>query len=693
MLARAGVSYRVPRGGPDAGATRHGNRRRRGLTYPRVLVYDPDPYLLFLVRAEFPEARAIPADDREFVGLLAKRIDVVVADLERPATVGFLTRQPGLAVVAVADSRRAADTLGGTALAGLILRPFAPAELYEAIWTASPRNRQLRWTAGPTPQGVPEDRQDRVFAWLLAARLTTLGLAAALEFSGTNTSAGRALALGLFIYVILTSLLRPRTMAWASLDLAAATLALPFTGGFQSPLAPFGLVAATATAYSWPSWLGPLVGVLPAGAAALWPAVSGQSGRVSPQVVLWFGLFPLASLVGTTLVRDKRRSAPGSDLGEEANRVLAALVRIARAVPGGFDLTAVAEAALEEVGESLRCPAGVVLLREVGLVRALGRFGTQGDVATTFAVDEFPPSLFGPQQTTTSGQWATAARLGLSGYRAWVATPLRREGHCLGTLVTAWWDGIPSESALLTIECLAAETSMALENAALFRRVQELAATEERQRLGGELHDGMAQALVHLRYELEGLARRSPSQGTISEEAARLARVAEGALFDMRSTIQGLRRAPDGGLVAAFGDYLRDLRSLGGPTLEFLAVGDTRFSPEFEAQVFRIGQEAVSNALRHAIAGSIVVTLQLEPAQILLRVQDDGVGLAAASVGQPGSGVGLQSMRERARQLGGRLVVGDAEGGGTCVELAVEAPSPSDVTMVRLAAHIQEPSA
>jgi signal transduction histidine kinase len=98
-----------------------------------------------------------------------------------------------------------------------------------------------------------------------------------------------------------------------------------------------------------------------------------------------------------------------------------------------------------------------------------------------------------------------------------------------------------------------------------------------------------------------------------------------------------------------------------------------RLGRQTERNVFRIGQEAVTNALKHSQSGQLDIVLSFDRDRVELRVRDHGRGFdPGATAGRPRDGVGLTSMRERAGQIGGRVTIGSAPGGGT--EVVLEAP-------------------
>jgi signal transduction histidine kinase len=625
---------------------------------PRILLVGSDPYLAFLLRLEFPEAEMVEAPA---VG----RFDLALVDLDGPQASDFLVaHQPPLKIIGIVQGQRASRMAEISGVESLLLRPLVPAELHRAIRsglgiddaTAMTERDQRPWFSG----------------WVSLARAAMVVLAGLLQILGPGLSPLRAALLVVAIVYAGTGLLRPRTRLVGTLaDVALAALAIALTGGVNSPYAGLGLVASMGTGLALGSRFGPLAGLLPAVAAI--PLAIVARGTIGPrELVAWIAIFPLASLIATPLLGGSGADGrAGRKMLTEANGVLSTLFRIARTMPGGFDINSVGAASLEELALSLHAPGGALLLREAGIVKLIRSTDSAIGQDLFIAEEDLPDHLFGPAtaavaSTELPGKLAAA----LGDFPCWVCTPLQRDGVIFGTLMAACRDHAGHQSAGLVD--LADQTALALENARLFARVRELSADEERRRLARDLHDGVAQALMHVRLELEMLARQgSRDPESVREETARLARVTGRALADVRSTISGLNPMASGGLSGALRSYVRDLQSLGGPAIGFEARGDASRAPAMEAEVFRVAQEAASNALRHAGATQITVFLDATPTTLRLWVQDDGVGIGRAATAST-AGFGLDTMRERARCIGGRLTVGRPPGGGTRVELFVD---------------------
>jgi len=253
--------------------------------------------------------------------------------------------------------------------------------------------------------------------------------------------------------------------------------------------------------------------------------------------------------------------------------------------------------------------------------------------------------------------------------------PLVVEGQEVGTWVLAARRGEEwgSEDERI-LAALGRQAALAAQNvrlvAALHAKVAEVeevhrrllvAREEERADLARELHDGVIQDLIGLRYRLEAL----------QEEEGRAERVGEihthvGVLVDeVRWLCSDLRPSAldQLGLAAALRDLAREVTARGLPVE--VCLEDVPLPDEVAIGLYRICQEALSNAWRHAEATRAAVTLACEEGGVVLTVADDGRGFDPASVRGRDRCFGLLGMSERAEALGGHLVVESAPGEGT----------------------------
>jgi signal transduction histidine kinase len=169
----------------------------------------------------------------------------------------------------------------------------------------------------------------------------------------------------------------------------------------------------------------------------------------------------------------------------------------------------------------------------------------------------------------------------------------------------------------------------------------------------------------------ETVATREPAAA--AEQLARLKALAQEALDELRGLIFELRPpdlARDGlcGALRKHVDVVRP-RHPGSITLEL--ADEVAADPERDPEILRIAQEALHNALRHARADHVRVRLRARDGELLLEVEDDGVGFDPKAPEVRSRHLGLTSMEERAARLGGRLDVASAPGAGTTVRLAV----------------------
>jgi signal transduction histidine kinase len=225
------------------------------------------------------------------------------------------------------------------------------------------------------------------------------------------------------------------------------------------------------------------------------------------------------------------------------------------------------------------------------------------------------------------------------------------------------------------LSLFAAHAAIALTNARLSERSRELSVLEERSRLARDLHDAVSQKLFSLRARARAaavLAGRDPARAAAEMEA--VAQLGAEAHAELRAVIDGL--APpelgEAGLAESLRRYAVLAGRAHGVTVRFRATELPVLEEQQEAALYRVAQEALHNALRHAGAREITMALSRSPRRVVLEVTDDGCGFAPDAPG----GLGLASMRGRAEATGGTLAIRSAPGAGTTVRLAVPLRRP-----------------
>jgi signal transduction histidine kinase len=228
------------------------------------------------------------------------------------------------------------------------------------------------------------------------------------------------------------------------------------------------------------------------------------------------------------------------------------------------------------------------------------------------------------------------------------------------------------------IEVLAAHAAIAIENARLYERSRELSVVEERNRLARDLHDAVVQRLFGVVLTAEAAATvldRDPAAARA--QVAKVQELAREAIDELRAVVFELRppELEREGLVPALRKHVEVLRRVHAQELQFRVSGDHRARPALDAEVFRIAQEALNNALAHGHAEHIDVSVEARNGRLRVVVADDGVGFNPESAALRSRRLGLTSMEERARALGAGLKIRSRPGKGTRIVLEVDVDS------------------
>ncbi len=192
----------------------------------------------------------------------------------------------------------------------------------------------------------------------------------------------------------------------------------------------------------------------------------------------------------------------------------------------------------------------------------------------------------------------------------------------------------------------------------------------EQRRFATDLHDGLGQELTGLSLLLSSLrsaAREAHSPHTPDLDQAQL--IVQQALQSCRTIARGLSPIghTEGGLIGALRDLVSRFKGPGIPSVEISVseVSLLRLSPATTDHLYRIAQEALANALKHAHANGIKVTLDVEPELVRLEIRDDGEGVKI--LGADASGLGLRTMQYRASLIGARFEIAPLQPHGTRV--------------------------
>jgi two-component system, NarL family, sensor kinase len=373
---------------------------------------------------------------------------------------------------------------------------------------------------------------------------------------------------------------------------------------------------------------------------------------------------------------------------QRRNRELSILNSIAEALNREVDLPRALHTTLAEVAELLSLHAGWIwLINE-----------ESGDPYLAAAQD-LPPALANEPQRMNgtsycycldsyqSGDLNGAANVniirctrlqglvgGTDGLRYHASIPLYAHGKKLGVLNVAspdWRELSPDDLRLLyTVGDL---LSIAIERARLFMQSAQFGAADERNRLAREIHDTLAQGLAAIALQLETADALLDVNTQRAQQAIQQAlALTRNNLEEARRSVMDLRAAPLEGrtLADALRMLIEEWSERFHARISFNTTNENRpLPPRIEAGLYRIVQEALTNAIRHAIAQQISVEMVIDAGGLTLIIEDDGVGFDPARV--PKDRYGLIGMNERVKLLGGTLELCSAPEAGTRLEVSV----------------------
>jgi len=252
--------------------------------------------------------------------------------------------------------------------------------------------------------------------------------------------------------------------------------------------------------------------------------------------------------------------------------------------------------------------------------------------------------------------------------------PLQVGENVIGTMdVQSEKKNVFREEDVLVIESLGDQIAIAINNARLYDLSRELAILEERTRLARELHDSVAQCLFSIDLSARAVATYLKDDRQKADmELQELRRTAREALYEMRLLIFDLRPVSleEADLVSAIRHEIKRLRRVDGPELLLQESGECSLPNQVKQELFRIAQEALRNAVKHANARHITVLVIMKPDMVELCVEDDGQGFDPEALESNDLfSYGLIGLRERVELFKGELEIGSQPGKGTRVQV------------------------
>ena len=266
-----------------------------------------------------------------------------------------------------------------------------------------------------------------------------------------------------------------------------------------------------------------------------------------------------------------------------------------------------------------------------------------------------------------------------------LAVPVKLGNKVLGVLdVESTEVDAFSEADLFTVQTLADQLAVAIENARLYEETRQIAVMDERNRMAREIHDTLAQGFSGIILQLEAAEQALDEDNAATERHLNQARsLARKSLAEARRSVwnlrpQALEQLP---LVEAIKQEVDKFRQNVEVNVGFTISGIRRdLPPEMEACLLRIFQESMTNVGKHAKATEVEVSLTFDESTVELDIRDNGVGFRprSADAAKKRDTFGLISMRERARGLGGTFEVQSRRDKGTLVKVVI--PTSKEVS-------------
>jgi signal transduction histidine kinase len=376
------------------------------------------------------------------------------------------------------------------------------------------------------------------------------------------------------------------------------------------------------------------------GTALVWHR--GLSEEQSLSIFTW-GMAGLGlGLIGSFVHAMASREADGLAPYLDAQRLIRRLLDLSGDLSSGLDVTSLAGSVVSDV-------------RDVLPTSALGLYLPRGELLVPLVTKlDDPTEKLAEAEALAVESWARSEPLV---YERCFAFPLGDAAVVAGLLSPE--AGIPVEEVERLILALGPQLrtrSVQLDTALLFSDFRDLASADVRKRLAREMHDGVAQDIASLGYLVDALAAKPATDKQAAQFAMLRDRITK-IVAEVRQSVLTLRTSigEAQSLGAAIGSVARHLsESSGIPIKVKLDEQSTRLRPEVEAELFRIAQEAMNNAIKHAQCSTIEVSCQVYAPDALITVTDDGRGLQQAR----SDSHGLKIMRERARLVDATLSIG-----------------------------------
>jgi len=361
------------------------------------------------------------------------------------------------------------------------------------------------------------------------------------------------------------------------------------------------------------------------------------------------------------------------------NRLLQQLNALAQTLPASLDLRETVSETVGQVRALLRPDATAVFLWDSSLSLWSVAMAEGVRLPSIMHDDSLPVPVRRAARAASTYHRALAVDLRTDGpgltpaARDGIYAPLVARKSLVGVIaVESQTAGTFTAADIELMNGVAEQAALAIDNALWFGRLRTVGAEEERTRIARDLHDRVAQALAYLAFELDRIVDLSTRQPINTEldilrhDVRRVVTEVRDTLYDLRTDVSDSQSLGD--TMEAFLERVR-ARTMMAVRFEQHAV--RRLPVPLERELWRIGQEAVTNVERHARAQNVTVTWRVSGTTATLEVVDDGRGFPLGTAGRMDS-YGLLGMRERAGAIGATLEVDTAPGRGTAIRCRLE---------------------
>lgn len=224
-----------------------------------------------------------------------------------------------------------------------------------------------------------------------------------------------------------------------------------------------------------------------------------------------------------------------------------------------------------------------------------------------------------------------------------------------------------------TLHFLADLCAVVLEKRSMELLTEELALTDEKDRIAGEIHDKVTQNIFGLVYGLDCLIKQTHFDETLQQRIRVMQKTAQQSLRDLRDSIYNLSSLKNNGrpFTDEIKSYLYNLGQLNDIDVEFHCKNShLPIKPADRSALYRVIREATANSVRHGLCKKIQVHLDVQDGRLKLDILDNGRGFDLETAEKSNScGLGLINMKEQARILGGKILISTTPGAGTRVTL------------------------